>query len=89
MRVESLLPISRSWISPDVPLALAFPSDPADDALSSGTRFVLCRRRSDEQQISVSGDTLTVSIWADGNEAVFRTTTDDGSGVLDGRCTFA
>jgi acyl dehydratase len=35
------------------------------------------------------GDTLTVSIWADGGEAVFRTTTDDGSAVLDGKCTFS
>jgi acyl dehydratase len=34
------------------------------------------------------GETLTVSIWADGGDAVFRTTTDDGSAVLDGKCTF-
>lgn len=36
------------------------------------------------------GDELTVSMWVDGNEAVFKTTTQDGSVVIDqGRCVFA
>jgi acyl dehydratase len=36
------------------------------------------------------GDELTVSMWVDGNEAVFRTATQDGSVVIDqGRCVFA
>lgn len=36
------------------------------------------------------GDELTVSMWVDGSEAVFKTTTEDGSVVIDqGRCVFA
>ena len=36
------------------------------------------------------GDKLTVSMWVDGNEALFRTTNQDGDVVLDqGRCVFA
>jgi len=36
------------------------------------------------------GDELTVSMWVDGSEAVFKTTTADGSVVIDqGRCVFA
>ncbi len=36
------------------------------------------------------GDTLTISIWVDGNEAVFRTETQNGDVVIDaGKCTFA
>jgi acyl dehydratase len=35
------------------------------------------------------GESLAVSMWVDGNSAVFRTTGDDGRVVLDGgRCTF-
>jgi acyl dehydratase len=35
------------------------------------------------------GDTLTVSMWVDGNEALFRTETQRGEVVIDnGRCTF-
>jgi acyl dehydratase len=35
------------------------------------------------------GDSLTVSMWVDGGEAIFRTTDSDGDVVLDqGRCTF-
>jgi acyl dehydratase len=35
------------------------------------------------------GQELTVSMWVDGNEAVFRTSTQDGSVVIDqGRCVF-
>ena len=35
------------------------------------------------------GESLTVSMWVDGDAAVFRTTGDDGRTVLDaGRCTF-
>ncbi len=35
------------------------------------------------------GETLTVRMWVDGDEAVFQTTGDDGRVVLDaGRCTF-
>ncbi len=35
------------------------------------------------------GQTLTTSIWVDGSEAVFRTTTEDGTVVFDqGRCRF-
>ncbi|MDE0038670.1 MAG: MaoC family dehydratase, partial [Gammaproteobacteria bacterium] len=37
----------------------------------------------------IPGDTLTVSMWADGNEALFRTTNQDGDVVIDqGLCTF-
>jgi acyl dehydratase len=36
------------------------------------------------------GDELTVSMWVDGKEAVFQTTTQDGSVVIDkGRCVVA
>jgi acyl dehydratase len=36
------------------------------------------------------GDMLTVSMWAEGSHAVFRTTTQDGSVVIDqGRCVYA
>jgi acyl dehydratase len=35
------------------------------------------------------GESLIVSMWVDGGEAIFRTTNDDGDVVLDqGRCTF-
>jgi acyl dehydratase len=35
------------------------------------------------------GDTLTVKMWVDGNEALFRTETQNGDVVIDqGRCTF-
>ena len=35
------------------------------------------------------GESLTVSMWIDGGEAIFRTTDSDGDIVLDqGRCTF-
>ncbi len=35
------------------------------------------------------GESLIVSMWVDGGEAIFRTTNDDGDIVLDqGRCTF-
>lgn len=35
------------------------------------------------------GEELTVSMWVDGSEAVFRTSTQDGSVVIDqGRCVF-
>ena len=35
------------------------------------------------------GDSLTVKIWVDGDEAVFRTENQDGDVVIDqGRCTF-
>ena len=35
------------------------------------------------------GESLTINMWVDGNEAVFQTTGDDGRVVLDGgRCTF-
>jgi len=38
----------------------------------------------------IPGDRLTVSMWADGNEALFRTTNQNGDVVIDqGRCTFA
>ena len=38
----------------------------------------------------IPGDTLTVSMWVDGNEALFRTTNQNGEVVIDqGRCTFA
>jgi acyl dehydratase len=50
------------------------------------------RFRSMEARFSkpvMPGDELTVSMWVDGNEAVFRTTTPDGSVVIDqGRCVF-
>jgi len=37
----------------------------------------------------IPGDTLTVSMWADGNRALFRTTNQDGDVVIDqGLCTF-
>ncbi|MEY2566569.1 MAG: hypothetical protein QOE35_1098 [Actinomycetota bacterium] len=36
------------------------------------------------------GDTLTISMWIDGNQAVFRTETQNGETVIDnGLCTFA
>jgi acyl dehydratase len=36
------------------------------------------------------GESLTVSMWVDGNSAVFRTSGDDGRVVLDGgRCTYS
>ena len=36
------------------------------------------------------GDELTVAMWVDGNEAVFKTMTQDGTVVIDqGRCVFA
>jgi acyl dehydratase len=36
------------------------------------------------------GDTLTVKMWVDGNEALFRTETQNGDVVIDqGRCTFS
>ncbi len=36
------------------------------------------------------GEALTITMWVDGNEAVFQTAGDDGRVVLDaGRCTFA
>ena len=35
------------------------------------------------------GDELTVSMWVDGNRALFRTTNQDGVVVIDqGVCTF-
>jgi len=35
------------------------------------------------------GESLTISLWIDGGEAIFRTTNPDGDVVLDqGRCTF-
>ena len=35
------------------------------------------------------GDELTVKMWVDGNEAIFRTETHNGEVVIDqGRCTF-
>jgi len=35
------------------------------------------------------GESLTVNMWVDGDEAVFQTTGDDGRVVLDaGKCTF-
>ena len=38
----------------------------------------------------IPGDALTVSMWADGGRAVFRTTNQDGAVVIDqGVCTFA
>ena len=38
----------------------------------------------------IPGDTLTVSMWAAGGEALFRTTNQNGDVVIDqGRCTFA
>ncbi len=38
----------------------------------------------------IPGQTLTVSIWADGNEALFRTASEQGDVVIDqGVCTFA
>jgi len=38
----------------------------------------------------IPGDELTVSIWANGGEAVFRTTNQHGDVVIDqGRCTFS
>ena len=37
----------------------------------------------------IPGDTLTVSMWADGNKALFRTTNQEGAVVIDqGVCTF-
>ena len=37
----------------------------------------------------IPGDTLTVSMWADGNRALFRTVNQDGAVVIDqGVCTF-
>lgn len=37
----------------------------------------------------IPGDTLTVSMWANGNEALFRTTNQDGEVVIDqGTCAF-
>jgi acyl dehydratase len=37
----------------------------------------------------VPGESLTVSMWADGKTAVFRTTKEDGTVVIDrGRATF-
>ncbi len=37
----------------------------------------------------IPGDELTVSMWADGGEALFRTTNQQGDVVIDqGRCTF-
>ena len=37
----------------------------------------------------IPGDALTVSMWADGNRALFRTTNQDGDVVIDqGLCTF-
>ncbi len=37
----------------------------------------------------IPGDTLTVSMWTDGNRALFRTTNQDGAVVIDqGVCTF-
>ena len=37
----------------------------------------------------IPGDTLTVSMWANGNEALFRTTNQDGDVVIDqGSCAF-
>jgi acyl dehydratase len=37
----------------------------------------------------IPGDALTVSIWVDGNTALFRTTNQDGDVVIDqGVCTF-
>ena len=37
----------------------------------------------------IPGDTLTVSMWANGNRALFRTTNQDGDVVIDqGLCTF-
>jgi hypothetical protein len=37
----------------------------------------------------VPGESLTVSIWADGGAALFRTTKEDGTVVIDrGRATF-
>jgi|TARA_B110000196_G_scaffold283878_1_gene266055 acyl dehydratase len=36
------------------------------------------------------GDALTVSMWVDGNEALFRTTNQNDQAVMDqGRFTFA
>jgi acyl dehydratase len=36
------------------------------------------------------GDTLTVKMWVDGNEAIFRTQTQTGETVIDnGLCRFA
>lgn len=36
------------------------------------------------------GDTLTISMWVDGNQAVFRTETQNGETVIDnGLCTFS
>ena len=38
----------------------------------------------------IPGDALTVSMWADGDQAVFRTANQDGAVVIDqGVCTFA
>ncbi|MBI3257545.1 MAG: enoyl-CoA hydratase, partial [Actinobacteria bacterium] len=35
------------------------------------------------------GDTLTVSMWVDGSEAIFQTATQDGTVVIDnGRLVF-
>ena len=37
----------------------------------------------------IPGDALTVSMWANGKQALFRTTNQDGAVVIDqGRCTF-
>jgi acyl dehydratase len=36
------------------------------------------------------GDTLTVSMWVDGNQAIFQTATQNGEVVIDnGLCTFS
>ena len=36
------------------------------------------------------GDELTVSMWVEGNNALFKTTNQDGDVVIDqGRCAFA
>jgi acyl dehydratase len=36
------------------------------------------------------GDTLTISMWVDGNEAIFQTATQNGEVVIDnGLCTFS
>jgi acyl dehydratase len=36
------------------------------------------------------GDVLTISMWVDGNKALFQTKNQDGDVVLDqGECTFA
>ena len=42
-----------------------------------------------ERFVELDGDTLTISMWVDGDQAVFRTETQNGEVVIDnGLCSF-